>query len=174
MRYLIIIAAIITTLAACKTKTNINYGLLGCYKLDEGETEAKVSKADLKIYDDELRVAQLQTFINKFTQTKTGKRYFSHIMADLPDTIITKLKADTTFMIVEEKQKDTLETSYHFYKIKKSNGMLINKVIFKPAKLSNSVMVDAVSGTQEHWNDFYNNSSLFIEKLNCENENEKK
>lgn len=145
--------------------------MMSCYTMDGGEKELTVDKASLKQYDDELRVANIQSFINKLTGDKQGKKYFGFVLADLPEQIIGKIKSDSTINIIEEASiPGNEETTYYFYKVKKTSGLLVVKILFKQPKISNSIIVDAVFNNESDWNDFYTNREKFIEKLNCTDE----
>lgn len=160
-------------IVACKTKTPIKVGLMECYNMDDGETEAHVDKKLLRLYDDELRIAQTNSYINKLTTGKTNTKYFGFVLADLTEKIIYKLKADSSITVIEEKSIDANETSYHFYKVKKRSGLLLVKILFKQPSLTNSIMVDAVFDTEKHWTDFYTNAEAFTKKFECKDEDKK-
>ncbi len=154
----------------CKTKAPLKFGLMGCYKLSGDEEETVVTKEYLKLYDDELRVAETQSFINKLTKSATDKKYFGFVLADVTDTIISKVKRDSSITILDKKKVEVNETTYHYFKVEKSSGLKIVKILFKQPKLSNSIMVDAVFESEDEWERFYNESNTFIKKFDCENE----
>lgn len=169
-KLLILFCVAALSMAACQTKTPMKVGMMGCYALDEDEKEAVVDKKLLKLYDDEIRIAETQSFINKLTVSDKHKKYFGFILADLPDQIIVKLKADSSINIVEEKKIESEETAYYFYKVKKNSGLHLVKILYKQPSLTNSIMVDAVFEDEKLWNAFYQNDDAFIKKFDCPDE----
>lgn len=154
-------------LAACQTKTPIKVGIMGCYIMDNNEKEVTPDKNLLKLYNEELRVANTQSYINKLTINKTEKKYFGFVLADLPDAIITKTKADSSINVIEEKSIKATETTFTFFKVKKTSGLLLVKVLFKQPNLTNSIMVDVVFDTEKPWESFYTNADAFVKKFEC-------
>jgi len=169
-KYLILCILAALALFSCNRKSNLKFGMMGCYTMEGGEKELPADKESLKQYDNELRVANIQSFINKLTGSKQGKKYFSIVLEDLPDKIITKIKSDSTLTIIEETSKEANETTYFFYKAKEQNGLLLVKVLFKQPKLTNSIIVDAVFNNEDDWNTFFAEREKFIEKFNCDYE----
>jgi hypothetical protein len=171
-KILVFLFAVGIAITSCKTKAPVKFGLMGCYKLSDGEEETIVTKEYLKLYDNELRVAETQSFINKLTKSTNDKKYFGFVLADVTDTIISKVKRDSSITILDEKKVDANETTYHFFKIKKTSGLRVVKVLFKQPKLANSIMLDAVFESKDEWEKFYAESNSFLKKFECENEKE--
>ncbi len=163
----------VVAFATCKTKTKMNYGMIGCYVLASDEKETGVSKEALKLYDSVLRVKDVQSYINKLTVTDEGKRYFSFVLGDLPDKIAEKIKADSSITIVNQQVKEMDSTQYHCYNILKTNGQNLVKIHFKQKNLTNSVLVDAVFDKVETRDEFYNNVDAFFKQMICEDDKKK-
>jgi hypothetical protein len=169
---LIVLFAVVA-FASCKTKTKMNYGMMGCYVLESGEKETSVSKEALKLYDSVLRVKDVQCYINKLTVTNDGRRYFSFVLGDLPDKISEKIKADSSVTIVNQQVKEVNGTQYYCYNILKTNGQNLVKIHFKQKDLTNSVLMDAVFETAETRDKFYTNADTFFEQMICEDDKKK-
>jgi len=163
----LIASLILFTLIACDNSTaQVSIGLKGCYTLNTGEKQINPSKIDLDQYE-KVKVNEVTSYINKLIVSSDEKRYFSFVLADLPDVICSKVEKDNKFSIVEKTAMTTDSTVYNFYKIKNANGLLVNKVVFRQPDLSNSIMMDAVFKNEEEWNLFYTSKEAFIKQMKC-------
>lgn len=169
---LFIVTIIILNAFACTTNKQVKVGMGGCYELTGEEQETPVSKEHLKLYNDELKIAETESYINRLVVDNNSKKFFGFILKDVKDIILSKIKKDSTITIVDEKTVSANNTEYNYFKIKGKDNLMVVKVIMKQEVLSNSIAMDAVFENEDDWNKFYENTEDFTTRLNCKDEKE--
>lgn len=167
---IVLLSVLLVYLVSCSSKKQVDIGISGCYILQGDEKEASVNKASLNLYEKDIKIAKTQSYINKHTISDSHKKYFSFVLADVIDVIVNKVKSDSSIQIIEQKKISANEKDYFFFKVRKTNGLLLVKVLFNQPLISNSIVMDAVCDNEDVWNEFYSNADSFTTNLNCKNE----